>query len=843
MKYFRILLFAVIAALAVACVEEPYSQGEPDSLDCQFFYFPAQTAEYMLAPTDKKYLDFQAARQMDYGDIVVPFELQCSEDGIFEVDEDAIAFDDSRTTTKFRVKFPNAEVGKKYTCTIKVTDPAYISQYALESTELSFSIIIVKWNELDGMAKWRDDMFTTYALARRAELVSPYHETEVKVYERDDMPGYYRFDKVYTPEYISTIYAGDASMAEDLKDYCKATSIYVNATDPKKVYLDLQYAFDDPFFNSSYGDMYIGSDVQEVWNQDYSNLYGTLEDKVITFPKNSIIIYIPNIGTGIYGNTEGMFRIVLPGGVARDHSFKVKAGVSEQGVLPLTFTLGTNVTKVKYQVYEGRVNEVDMLDKIEEVKASGKVKEVTSSGSFDFTAKESGFYTLVACAYDETEYIGFESVQFGYDTKEDSRNVDIHLGLIVSDKYTNDGMTSENSMEYYVYGKDITKAKLALYKKSQYEDFKSDIQEREFEISIQALTGEELNMLNTSVHSGVIGNLNAGTEYVLVVYAENGYHSGFFELSESTKGEYNPLDVIYNSYDIPEKYQFKKKDNYMGDWEMWSADPFHTPWVRKNRGIVTFKDKKDVYYDKDGKEVSNPAMATDTLDYITLTGLYPETAAANSSTFKDVSDFEFYRGFVYTLVTSPDQLGTVTTEDGATGYATNVYLYFGENQLDAGIQNGAMVGGFTSEGTLPLVANPVRYPEWIAITLCYFTSPDGTGDGKIIEEGHAYPLLARPGTMDKYTGKGTEKVVAASRKVISAFSGERRNHVETERGYMKSTIDMVIASSPYDYMNDAVMTDGVFSNDIADYSVSRHSANDRSFNSVNGVLEGIKRKL
>ena len=94
---------------------------------------------------------------------------------------------------------------------------------------------------------WRDDLFTSFGQMLGATLAEPYAEKAVAVYERSDMPNYFKVEKLYTADYVSQIYAGDDSYMTQLADYCPGADLYINATNPDKVYVETQFGFYDPF--------------------------------------------------------------------------------------------------------------------------------------------------------------------------------------------------------------------------------------------------------------------------------------------------------------------------------------------------------------------------------------------------------------------------------------------------------------------------------------------------------------------------------------------------------------------------------------------------------------------
>lgn len=826
MKYLKYILMAAVSLTFAACQEEPYSQGEPDSLFCQGLFFPQEQAEdFVLDPEDANVLTFTVEREVEDGEAEVPYELISSEEGFFELEEDFLFFDDGQKKAKFKVYFSeDYELGEKYECTIKVTDPEYVSKYALSSSELSFSVTVVKWERVTkggiDVGLWRDDFFTSFANQLGAPLAQPYLEKEVAVYERADLPGFYKVDEIYTSDYLSQMYAGDDSFTDELEEYCPAASILINATNPSKVYIDAQFAFYDPFMN--YGAAYICSDVQEVFTSGYSNQYGTLKNGVIEFKhKNSLVIYLPSAGTA-YANNAGKTRLVLPGYRGYDYSVAVTNSPSENGVMPLHFVLGDDVAEVRYQVFDGHLSDVEMVSKLENLQgATVGVKKVTESGTYDFSTSKTGFYTLIACSYDAAgNYQEYDFVKFGYDTAKDPKDVDINLGLIVSDKHGATGRTAENSMEFYVYGSEIKEAKVALYKKIHYEDFREAI-DAEFKYYISALDRYQLDSLNKVGYTGVVDGLTPGTEYILVAYADNGYHSGFYTATATTEGVFDLMDAEFTFYDLPARLQTDTHDDYFKTWDVWSLDPFTaTKWGRTKRGTATFKDKKDVMYDSDGNVTTVPGNADYIMDYISLEGMHPNLAKKG---LKDAIDFEYYEGFIYSMMTQVPEM----TVEGQKVYPTNAYLYFTNTGLSPYLENGAMIGGFITEekDVIALVGNPQASAPYMAMLMCYFTDPSYSGNGYLFEEdAHAYPLLVSPDSKYASYGKSSASlsVPAACKRVAFELEKGQGNYVETARGYIMSTIDK-IRKTPYNYMENALETSVAFDRAAVEFTAELSS--------------------
>lgn len=807
MKVFRYILIAVSALSLVACVEEQYKAGEPDLESCEGFYFPQDAAkDYMLTPSDPTVMEFKAERKNDVGEVSVEFKV--SNDSIFKVGE--IFFDDGQKVTTFKVDFSAAKTGVKYECTIVVDDPEYVSQYGLESNELTFSILRASWKKL-GKGTWRDDFISS-----GFDCSNPYLETECDVYEREDKPGYYRIENVYTAEYLAELVDGDESMTASWASALTESAIFLDATDKSRAYI--------PFSSiglvmGSYGDVYIYSYVAENYGPTITGEYGTLKDGIITMPAGSVVLELSAYGA-LLANQKGRFRLVLPGYTAYDYSLDLSCEEAQNGVIPVTFELGNDVAKVKYAVFDGILNDVELVSKIEQIKSEAvATKELQVSATLELTMKElpkTGFYTVVACSYDAAgNYQESASVHFGYDTPDDSREVAIKAGLIVSDRHAAVGLTSENSMEFYVYSenKDITLAKVALYKKSNYDDFKETIM-TEVSDYMPSLDEMQLDSLNTVGYSGIISGLSAGTEYVLVVYAENGYHTEFFdEFAASTTGKFDVLQEAYTFYDLPERLQpVEDKTVYEKEWQLWSLDIYKEKAPgREFRSTVEIYDYEDVYFDENGEKVNDSESAVDVIDFMRLRGMFPETVEQHG--IVNYIDLEFYNGFLYTWMT---QMPAVKNS-----YPTNAYFFIGPEGWAASLENGAMVGGFTEDGVVAFVGNPMASINYIAMGLCYFSNADYQGNASIYQEAHGYPLLVSPDSeLAHKTQSGTSSLDVPDdcKRLSSLYSAERTNYVETDRGYMRSLIDN-LDRAPVNYMESSVIAGSVRENDPVDFSV------------------------
>lgn len=154
-----------------------------------------------------------------------------------------------------------------------------------------------------GKATYTDDFVTTIFNA-------PNFEYEVEIEESVDNPGKYRLVNPY----------GEAYPGNDPGDWDDSRNYYltIHAENPDCVYIEAQKLGFDWGYGmfaaySLAGNMIdAGKTTAEVIA---SGSAGTLKDGVITFPTKSLLVSMANFQNGgwLYANTNGAFKVVLPG--------------------------------------------------------------------------------------------------------------------------------------------------------------------------------------------------------------------------------------------------------------------------------------------------------------------------------------------------------------------------------------------------------------------------------------------------------------------------------------------------------------------------------------------------
>lgn len=763
---FRYFLAAAAVLSFTSCVKE-MDQAATDPADCMGVYFleeqenaKTHTLEKGIDKTsleiivrrsnaDKEedvnykfetyYLERESVSDTSYKEVPTPA------DDVFEFGE--LYFEEGQFETTIEVNFPNIQTGVKYFCTLYIDNPKYVSSVADNASSISFAVQIFEWKSI-GKGVWRDAIFSDmFAWDGR------YLESEVDVYERKDKKGFYRLNNVYTAEYFTRLVEGDEAgkdpeLVRSYTSYIDAKAyIYLDATDPGKVYFPAQKTgFSDP----SLGEIMVASDVTEVFGSASNLLYGTLKDGIVTFPKNGLLLGMG--GYYYFTNSSGKFRFVLPGYEAHDYGISLQSAETDaEGNVPVTFDLAKDIAKVKYAIFEGSISEIEMENKVKEVQTSDSALEFTKTTGKasvevynirpEVDKAKTSIYTLVACAYDKAgNYKEYSSVEFGYVKPGDNKEIDIDFGVIVSDRYASENplenYSAENSFQYWIKGKDITHAMINYYPTSYFKTYEEQIKnELKMYGSIDNAT---LKRLNTSEISGVVGNkLLAGTSYTFVIYAGNGYRSGFITYEFSTEGTPDMMKRAYYWEDLLDQ-QPSADDITSSEWIPVSVDIFDTMATgRTIRGNDRASSVKFTF--EDGKMKAsglfpslkeNPAITFDYKDGL----MYTTENTLDKVTIKDSTNIIPTMRFEYTYtpkVASLSQNGYVYTE------------YEDEND---DTRTDMLVAGFVHEDIIAVMDNKTDNIFWALVLGGYQKYGNQEYLADVIGDTHGDLLLVRKGS-------------------------------------------------------------------------------------------------
>ena len=544
-KTLKHILWAFLAtAVWAGCSDDPtYTKGAEENPDNYGVYFPQQDSpvEVEVDPADEATVTYKVRRAKYLDAITVPVEITTSEEGILEIEP--ITFGPGEQETEFTVSFSKAEEGVKYTCEIRIEDPRYISLYGPRATGLSFSVIRAGWEPVtsaDGThtkGKWRDEILSNvYSLSSAG--FNPYPEIEVEIFQRSDLPGYYRM-KVYGDEMLKALAGGPVNFqGRDLYTF-------VDARDPDKVFIPYQstgltLVTDD-------GELRIASNVSENFMMDESTgQYGTLKDGVITFPAQSLLIELEKTAGAFYrANRDGMLRILLPGVEVPDYTVTLAKSEPADGVVNIRASFVADARAMKFSLFEGVLDAGQTSLAAQDMDASKNFdEEIEGSGTIRIENKATGKYTLVGCIYGEGDNTmrDYVSISFGYIAKGDQRPVILTMGLEATNEFAGQGITPDNSAKFYAFGEDIESVTYGLFRTDRIEGKNHD---ELLDAKGLKFTAEQLASLNDGHFSTMFTGLNGDSAYTLLLRAGNGYIHKIIQADYRTTGRYNPaLDTF-----------------------------------------------------------------------------------------------------------------------------------------------------------------------------------------------------------------------------------------------------------------------------------------------------------
>ena len=781
LRYMILAFAAVLSLAAISCSpKSEYTPGKQDVEDCFGVYFPSQEAgskTISLEPGDPHRVKITVAREVsdvDY-DINVPYELTGDTD-VFEVEGDGIVFEGGAATTTFWMNFSDAEVGKKYNCTLEVTDPQYVSNYRTKANYITLNVTIVRWEEI-GMATYIDYMFTNNQTGQPLTV-------QTKVYMNSDDNTVYRVNDPYS-EFMSQAGAGSNTPApeyfefkilkrgQEFTAFDGAETVTIPVDDLVH-YEPIFTAFADP----QYGDAYYyhpsllnGYDDPLTW---YDNRVMSWLDGAKTKPgvvQLAPSLYFPNAGG--YA-PEICINIVFPGAKLTDYSMKVEPGLSKDGEVPVSLVLGADVAKVKYAVFSGELDAVKITEKVSGITAGTiESKTVNASGDYKITdLKETGMYTIVAVGYDSKgEQVNNTSATFGFLKDGDENPVKISCGLIVSDKYAPAGYTAENSVEFYIFGTNIKKAAYGLYRKKdfeeKYESVISDLKNIE-------MTESELEAVNGEGLSDVFIRLNSGMEYVLVVYASNGYEETVVHAEAKLAGELNPLQM---AYDLDMLAPAESKADFCKEWAFWCGTPDSNG--RYPVGPVTVSDAGKESVTVENEDGTKEEME---VEFLNVKGFW-KPVVDEGYLKDDTMKWQYYGGAIVPL---HDRIGSFS--QGSSTYELVMLSFFTSG--NGGLADGAVCGAFTEDGNIAFVdmetGNYDAYGDYWFTSLGVFDQKGG-----YISDMIAYDdmMFVAPENVPSTSSKSSS--TAAMLNDVKVNFQKNYNYVEYKRHQLYKAIDSV----------------------------------------------------
>ena len=525
-------LFAAFSALslfAAACspVEE-YKPGSEDDPTCFGVYFPAQETAIVRSPEESTMISFTVARTNTEGDLIVPVTVSDTS-SIFNIKPVNAVFEDGQSETTISFDYARIAVGQEYLVSLSIEGDEFVSKYSTLPSNLDFTVLVEKWNDL-GVGTFTMNVYW-----------DPF-TCAVRFFQSDLNPAIYRIKmhEVLEDGTTDLIFSEEQNTYLYLKVLKKGDKVFDNVADKDDlVFFDV---FHTGIINSTYNAELLfvhpgalSSFTVSDWY--YNKVLQVKEDGSPAVIQLAPYIFMNGIGGWSFIDQDEAIILVLPGCQLVNYSMEIEAGYSENGVLPVKFELGADVAKVKYAIYPGTLNSAQVTryaGQIADGSAEG-IATLPADGIAKLTLPETGVYTVVAVSFDAAgEAQETATATINYVAEGDNKDVELYSGLVATGKYGKED-TSDNTLEYYIFGQDLVDIKIGLFEKGVLENnYEACVDEV---LASKSLAKEDIEAANTSSYVAVFKDCVPGTEYSVLAWASNGFAYAFDVASAKTTGK------------------------------------------------------------------------------------------------------------------------------------------------------------------------------------------------------------------------------------------------------------------------------------------------------------------
>lgn len=677
MKNIAKYLFAISAAAFTfaACEKEAeIKPGEPELDNCYGVYFPVQEAsgDHIYNPTQDKVLEITVARTNTEGAITVPVTASFTDPkgptDVFTASD--VVFADGQAETTFTVNFDNAEEGVKYAGHFVIEDNQYASIYSKNSIGLDFTVMCVEMLDFkteDGsenaMLTFSDDVF--------------WGEVHDDVYLK-----YYEVDGIRYCETTGGKLVSPADGSEGIGPWGTDVQLKFKWYTNQKMTIG-EDEFDFIEVEPQYHGWFNSTRNSEVWFADYYNYYQANAstpyngDAIKFFTNNgdnyppcyydgrggfvfNLAYYMPTSGGYWYGFNLNAPVAIASGYTRVDYSLKVaQTGVSEASEVPVSFEIGTDVAKVYYEFKEGTLSNIQITNALAEMDIK-QAAYITESGVYNFNLGKTGEYTLIAQAVDDKDNVqNSASAVIVYLNADDAEEhaVQVSGGLASAEKYVPKGVNPENSLEFFLYGSDLIQAKMGVYSfvelSSDQAGCIADLMDSD------DLDADTLAKINSEGWVDIITGLIPGTEFYMLVYANNGYAETVEIFGPATtSGDPLPIYMNYTANDFDGEFVIADASGWMGTWNYYAVDFYGSTGMREYLGKVKITASDTPTEGPDGSGYYD--------EYVLLDGLFPNALvdgpAYGYDTGTCVVEMDAYNGILYSFAAKTyDEVSTLQT--------------------------------------------------------------------------------------------------------------------------------------------------------------------------------------
>lgn len=376
-------LFLLVATLFVGAFtscqqEEDWAPGQPDSELSVYFPVDVNVAEFASVDSDDtveidetttalfpvyrpiagEKMTVEIRSRIVNPDAVVYRKTDSNGKLIYEVNAaeafiiaESITFKADETLTYLQIdlneKVESLSVGSLFEIEIMVKDAAHQGHYGLSRKVFSVGIPETWTNLGDAqenpelkLGSYTEDFFVWLYGVDAGNMV------RVAIEESNARKGVYRIKNLFSQDNIVQLLGG---VPTDMTFATGDTYIEINAEDPERVFFEYQPV--------GFG---ITGFVDSIYIATLLDGEGKLEDGVITFPQNGIVLCDANTPL-YYANQEGKMRITLPGVSIKDYALSVaftgtqSSPDNSETIANFDFAVGSDVKNYRFVVVEGNV--------------------------------------------------------------------------------------------------------------------------------------------------------------------------------------------------------------------------------------------------------------------------------------------------------------------------------------------------------------------------------------------------------------------------------------------------------------------------------------------------------
>ncbi len=486
MKSIKYFLGAIFAIALVGCTDDAASEdnggGTNDTSGTELYFSDELTTSFTVSADDMTFA-FIASRTVATTAATYEFDVISDDGGLILFDSTEVFFAEGETEAEIYGELSaTAEQGYIYSGAVAFTNTDYAAIYKPTTFEFTvdFPYTWVTLTSDDGstVGSWVDDIFSTiYALP------VPNATCEVTIETALEKEGLYRIPNVYDPEYLAVLLGATAAELEPYVEYgwilygCTDEDplyTFVDASEPDAVYFPYQTT--GFYVDEGYGYLNFASLSYKVFPSYYTeaeSVHGTLENNIISFPKNSIYIDMDEYSGGAWWNMTANAAIYLPGAGALANLTGITFDYDEvnptAGTAEFDFGVDAVVASIKYAViaYSDENTDDTYTTVAAAIKAGTQsgIGETTTFTDVTISTGTSGTYTLVALPYDaegnagkfnpETCVVSFrmiEGSEVALGLASGVYSVDKVVDVLYEDTYTDLEFTlTRSTHEDYVY--------------------------------------------------------------------------------------------------------------------------------------------------------------------------------------------------------------------------------------------------------------------------------------------------------------------------------------------------------------------------------------------------------